>query len=86
MPVWSSADEVDADRYSAPFEWNHEGVKKDGSCTPVMGPIRSFAMPVCPRAPGAQLPSKSDMELPVLSKKHVQLNVLRAAPPGHCEW
>jgi hypothetical protein len=27
-------------------------------------------MPVCPRAPGVQLPSKSDMELPVPYKRY----------------
>ena len=84
MPDWSPADGDDADRCGAPFEWNRAGVKKEGNCTPVMGPSGSFAMPVCPRAPGVQLPSTSGMELPVLSKRHVQLNVLRAAPPGHC--
>jgi len=57
MPDCSPADGDDADRYGAPFEWNRMGLRKDGNCTLVMEPSRSFAMPVCPRVPGVQLPS-----------------------------
>lgn len=82
MPDQSPADGLDAERCVGPFEWSRAESKKDGNCTQLMESWEELRNTDLPEGTLCTVTIRHEAAFP-FQKRYMQLNVPRAAPPGH---